>query len=83
MIDGRQIRAARALLGWSRDELQVRADLSMSALLRLEHGNADSRRSTIMKVLSTLEAAGIVFITREDGAIGVLLKPDPVAAAWR
>jgi predicted transcriptional regulator len=83
MIDGRQIRAARALLGWNRDELLARAQLSMSALLRLEQGAADSRRSTIIKVVQTLEAAGIVFITREDGAIGVLLKPDPVTGAWR
>ncbi len=83
MIDGRQIRAARALLGWNRDELLARTELSISALLRLEQGAADSRRSTIMKVVKTLEAAGIVFITREDGAMGVLLKPDPVTESWR
>ncbi|MEA1052670.1 XRE family transcriptional regulator [Lamprobacter modestohalophilus] len=83
MIDGRQIRAARALLGWSRDDLLAHTTVSMSALLRLEQGGADSRRSTIIKVVQTLEAAGIVFVTREDGAIGVLLKPAAMVALKR
>jgi transcriptional regulator with XRE-family HTH domain len=74
MIDGRQIRAARAMLGWSRDDLLNAAGISMSALLRLERSMADSRGSTINKVASALNTAGIEFLAREDRAIGVLLK---------
>jgi len=74
MIDGRQIRAARAMLGWSRDDLLKAAGISMSALLRLECSLADSRGSTINKVASALRQAGIEFLAREDRAIGVLLK---------
>ena len=45
MIDGRQIRAARGILGWSREELLAVADVSKSALLRMESGLADTRGS--------------------------------------
>jgi len=38
MIDGRQIRAARAMLGWSRDDLLKASGISMSALLRMGRG---------------------------------------------
>ena len=74
MIDGRQIRAARAMLGWSREELLQASGISMSALLRMEGALADSRSSTLNKVVKALSLAGIEFVTRDDGAIGVILK---------
>ncbi len=74
MIDGRQVRAARAMLGWSREELLDASGISMSALLRMEGNMADSRRSTLNKVVKALTLAGIEFVTRDDGAIGVILK---------
>ena len=74
MIDGRQIRAARAMLGWSRDDLLKASGISMSALLRMEGALADSRSSKLNKVVNTLTLAGIEFVTRDDGAIGVILK---------
>ncbi len=77
MIDGRQIRAARAMLGWSREELLKASGISMSALLRMEGALADSRSSTLNKVVKALSLAGIEFVTRADGAIGVILKGPP------
>ena len=74
MIDGRQVRAARAMLGWSREELLDASGISMSALLRMEGNMADSRSSTLNKVVKALTLAGIEFVTRDDGAIGVILK---------
>jgi len=74
MIDGRQIRAARAMLGWSREDLLKASGISMSALLRMEGALADSRSSTLNKVAKALTLAGIEFVTRDDGAIGVILK---------
>ena len=74
MIDGRQIRAARAMLGWSREELLDASEISMSALLRMEGNLADSRSSTLNKVVKALNVAGIEFVTRDDGAIVVMLK---------
>ena len=74
MIDGRQIRAARAMLGWSREELLDASGISMWGLLRMEGNMADSRSSTLNKVVKALSLAGIEFVTRDDGAIGVILK---------
>jgi len=76
MLDGRQIRAARAMLGWSREDLLEISGISMSALLRMEGGLADSRGSTINKVTKALTKAGVEFVTRDDGAIGVILKAE-------
>lgn len=74
MITGSQIRAARALLGWSQQDLADKSLLSETAVLKLETQQADTRTSTIIKVRKSLEDAGIEFITRADGALGVVLK---------
>ena len=81
MIDARQIRASRALLGWSRQELLKVTGISMSALLRMEGALADSRSSTLNKVVKALSLAGIEFVTRDDGAIGVILKTEQAKAS--
>jgi predicted transcriptional regulator len=47
MITPRQIRAARALLGWSQQELADKAIVSLNALTRLEKAKVDSRVSTL------------------------------------
>ena len=75
MITGSQIRAARALLGWSQQDLADKALLSETAILKLETQRADTRTSTVIKVRKSLEDAGIDFIMRTDGAVGVVLKP--------
>ena len=62
MISGRQIRAARALLGWSQQELADRAIISGNALARLERGQVDSRFSTVERIERTLRNAGIEFL---------------------
>jgi predicted transcriptional regulator len=43
MITSRQIRAGRALLGWSQQELADRAVLSRNAIAKLERGEVDPR----------------------------------------
>ena len=62
MISARQIRAARALLGWSQQKLADEAIMSASAVRRLELGAADSRISTLAAVQHSLERAGITFL---------------------
>jgi predicted transcriptional regulator len=75
MIEGRQIRAARGLLGWSRSDLILASGVSLSALLRLESAQADSRSSTLNKVIAALNAAGIEFINDGQNGVGVLARP--------
>ena len=61
MISARQIRAARALLGWSQQDLADRAIISVNALRRLEAEQVDPRMSTVTAVKAALEGAGVDF----------------------
>lgn len=62
MITARQIRAGRALLGWSQQELADRAILSRNAVAQMERGEVDPRTSTVEAVRRVLEKNGVVFI---------------------
>ena len=73
VISGRQIRAARALLGWSREKLCEETGMSWSTLARLEQGAADPRVSTVEAVQAALERAGIEFVSGEGKGEGVRL----------
>jgi transcriptional regulator with XRE-family HTH domain len=78
MITPRQIRAARALLDWSQQDLADKAIVSLNALARLERGAVDPRASTLSAVEKALNRAGIEFIPETDRGEGVRLsKPEP------
>jgi predicted transcriptional regulator len=74
MITARQIRAARALLGWSQQQLADKAIVSLNALARLEKGNVDSRMSTLQAVEKALAKAGIEFLSAGEKGEGVRLR---------
>jgi transcriptional regulator with XRE-family HTH domain len=71
-----QIRAARALLGWSQGQLARRAGVGPATLQRIEQSNGvvKGNFSTIIKIQKALEQAGIRFTEDDDGEIGVRLK---------
>jgi transcriptional regulator with XRE-family HTH domain len=69
MITARQIRAARALLGWSQQQLADKAIISLNAVTRLERSEVDPRVSTIEAVQGALTKAGVEFIPA-DGRKG-------------
>ena len=73
MITSRQIRAARALLGWSQQQLADKAIVSVNALARLERGEVDPRMSTLMAVHKALTEAGIEFLSADVKGEGVRL----------
>lgn len=76
MISARQIRAARALLGWTQQQLADAAIVSFNAVTRLERGEVDPRLSTISAVQSALIKAGVEFLPAADKGEGVrLAKP--------
>ena len=77
MVTGRQIQAARALLGWSQEELAEKAKIARNTLYNLESGIVDPRTSTVEAVRHTLERAGIEFLmdARSEGVR--LIKPRP------
>jgi transcriptional regulator with XRE-family HTH domain len=59
----RQIKAARALLGWSQEDLAAAADVSIPTVKRLEaqEGPLGGREETGIKIRSALESAGVEF----------------------
>jgi predicted transcriptional regulator len=66
MITARQIRAARALLRWSQQDLADKALVSINAVTRLERDEVDPRFSTVMAVQKAITKAGIEFISEDD-----------------
>ena len=77
MIFSREIRAGRALLGWSQLELAEAASVGVATVRRLEATETEIRGSveSVWKIQKALEAAGIEFIPEEAGrGPGVRLK---------
>lgn len=73
MITSRQVRAARALLDWSKQELADRALISLSTVRRIEEGGIDIRVSSLENVRKALEAAGVEFSSRGDDGVRMRL----------
>ena len=71
MVTSRQVRAARALLGWTQELLADKALVALTALKRLESDRL-SLRDARDAVRKALEAAGIVFLPSGRGE-GVML----------
>ena len=72
----RQIKAARALLAWSQDDLAAAADVSIPTIKRLEaqDGPLGGRSETGKKMISALESAGVEFLNENGGGPGVRLR---------
>jgi DNA-binding XRE family transcriptional regulator len=72
----RQVKAARALLAWSQEQLAAAADVSIPTIKRLEahDGPLGGRSETRFKIRSALEAAGIEFIEENGGGPGARLR---------
>ena len=71
-----QIRAARALVRWSAEDLAKEAALGLATIRRAE--NADAKTSMTnandLAVRRALESAGVEFIDENGGGPGVRLK---------
>jgi transcriptional regulator with XRE-family HTH domain len=77
MIFSREIRAGRALLGWSQLQLAEAASVGVATVRRLEAADTQIRGSvdSVWKIQQALERAGIEFIPEEAGrGSGVRLK---------
>lgn len=76
MVTTRQIKAARALLGWSQAILAQRSGVSEPTIARLESedGKLGGREGTAAKIRTAIEAAGVEFIEENGGGLGVRLR---------
>lgn len=73
MLTSEQIRGARAAIGWSAQQLAVRAEVAEKTVLRIEaqNGVPNSNSKTLNRIKQALEAAGIEFIGSPDHAPGI------------
>lgn len=78
MISARQIRAARAMVGWTQERLAETAGLSLAVVNNVERDVTDPRRSTLDAIQKALETAGIEFLAEHqnspDGGQGVRFR---------
>ncbi|ADZ68739.1 helix-turn-helix domain-containing protein [Polymorphum gilvum] len=76
MITARQSRAARALLGWTQETLADKAQVSLTALKRLEsESGLKVFETTRDQVRRALEGNGIMFLSTEQGEGLMLVRP--------
>ena len=75
-VSVRQLKAARALLAWSQEQLAAAARVSIPTIKRLEaeDGPLGGRNETGAKIRLALETAGIEFIDENGGGPGVRLR---------
>ena len=75
MTEASQVRAARALIGWSQAELADAAGVSLSVVDRFETGQPDNiPAEAVAKMRAALESAGVAFIPKNGGGAGVRLR---------
>ena len=74
----RQVKAARALLGWSQERLATTSGVSIPTIKRLEaaDGALGGRPITGEKLRIALENGGIEFLDENGGGRGVRLRKD-------
>lgn len=80
-ISGKQVAAARELLGLSQTELSIAAGVGRQTVTRFEAGQAEPQRSSREKILAELERRGIEFIN--GSGPGVRLNLEKAAAFTR
>lgn len=75
MINNRQVKAARALLDWSQEQLEQVSTVGRKTIYDFEKGSSKATDTTIGKLQKTLESHGIEFTSGS----GVRLKDQTVS----
>ena len=74
MFSPSQIRAARALVGWSQTEVATAAGLSIPTVKRAEaDGGIHVSDDAMVAIANALKKAGVEFISENGGGAGVRL----------
>jgi transcriptional regulator with XRE-family HTH domain len=74
MASSRQIRAARALLGWTQQCLADRALVAINTVRAIERDRPHPKEDTVEAVVKALENAGISFLHDDQLGEGVRLR---------
>ena len=78
MLEPRQIRAARALLNWSQDDLATASGIARSSIKNIENDITTARKDTIHDIQVALENSGIEFLPGS----GVRIKEETVTVLY-
>lgn len=74
-MKGNQLKAARALLGWSQAQVAEAANLSVPTVKRAEGASAVAASAdAVAAICAALEVAGVEFIEENGGGPGVRLR---------
>ncbi|WP_338147696.1 helix-turn-helix domain-containing protein [Neoroseomonas terrae] len=73
-ISAGQVRAARALLGLTREQLADASAVPLRTLARFELDDGSPQQRTLTAIRTALEAAGVEFIPENGGGAGVRLR---------
>lgn len=65
MITLEQIKAARALIGWSQEDLSKHANLSKAGIAKIENGSNTPTMTTITKIIGAFDEADVEFLGTE------------------
>jgi transcriptional regulator with XRE-family HTH domain len=77
VITPAQIRAARALVGWTQADLSRASGVSEISIKNIERGVTDPRASTLAAIQKAFDEAGAMFLEpgdTRDGGSGIRLK---------
>lgn len=75
MFPNRMYAAARMLLDWSKQELAIRAGISVEIVTDVESDCLAAPAAALASMRSVFEAQGIELIATPDGAIGAIHRP--------
>src|SRR5271166_4083410 len=79
-ITAGQLRAARALVGWSQHDLSRASRVGRRTIADLELGTRDPLTSTLNALVTTLMLVGIRFV--DDGERGIDGEPEGRGVRW-
>ncbi len=76
MITSEQVRAARALVGWTQMDLVDSSGVSIATIRRMEAANGPlgGTAENVWKIQRALDSAGVIFIEEEGEPVGVKLR---------
>jgi transcriptional regulator with XRE-family HTH domain len=81
MIEPEQVRAARAMIGLSQEELSRHTGINRRTLMNYENGVARLKDATVARIVEALMTAGIEFLRNDRGDVGISLSYDALLNA--
>lgn len=82
MLHARQLIAARALAGWSQEDLAAAAGVSLSTVRGLEGGSRDTRFSSVVAIIEALRRRGVELAQSSERFMGGVLVVRGSPSDW-